>query len=237
MKKILFITLLLSRIAYGQIVITDMGSACVTTNASSFGNTGVTLDANALYLFIAGSTGTTNPGTITATTTTWTSVAAIGDATRRVQVFRYMGTSTVTGESVNLTNFGGGSTGYWYRLLKVTGVKTTGTNGADAIVQSSSATGAPGTNPKVTLPSAISDPLNGVIAFFINDVNPFAGTPASGFTELVDCGFNTPTTGGYLMYATSTTDNIPTVTRASSNYRGIAFELAAAPARRKIMIQ
>lgn len=222
---------------YGQIVINKnfYPAAASTVDASAFGVNSATLTAGKLYLFIAVTTGTTNNGTVTATSTTWTNVANVGNSTRRVQVFRCMPSVTVSGESVQIGSFGGGSSGSASAIWEITGVPTTGINGADAIVQAVTATGTASANPSLTL-APISNSHNVVIAVFGNSLNPFGGVPESGWTEDFDSGYDTPTAGSYIMSRLTTTDNTPSVTAASSDWAGIAIELKATATRRIISV-
>ncbi len=233
MKKLLF--LLFPVFSYGQITINTAftGYTTVTTDASAFGHSSKTFTAGRLYLFVAMTTGTTNPGTISGTTSsTWTSVVATGNSTRRIQVFRYLPASTISGETVNIGTFGGGSTGYSTIIIEITGAVTTGSNGADAILQTGTG-GATGTNPSITLGSGATNG-NAIISLFFNDANPFGGTEESGWTETNDDGYSTPTAGGYTMTRTNTTDNTPTVTASSSTWIGVAIELKSSGRRSTI---
>lgn len=227
MRYIIFI-LLLSIEANSQIVINRASAlASQTTNATSFSLGPATFTAGRLYLFIAQTTGTTNPGTISSTTLTWTSVASVGNSTNRIQVFRCVPGSTAIGETVTLGTFGGGSTGYSVAYYEITGVVTTGTNGADAIVQAVTQAATTGTDPTINL-AAISGNRNAVIGWFSNDANPFGGAEESGWTEIFDSGYSTPTTGMYETARNPTNDNSVVVTAASSTWIGIAIELKAA---------
>jgi hypothetical protein len=145
-----------------------------------------------------------------------------------------MPSSSVTLEDVSLGTFGGGSTGFSFVIYEITGVPTTGTNGADAIVQAVTNTGTASANPSISM-TAISDGRNAVMTFFTNSVNPFGGTPESGWTENYDVGYATPDNGTYIMRRLTTTDNTPTVTAAASDWSGIAIEIKSA-ARRRIII-
>lgn len=227
MKKILFILLFSNGIANAQINLIVKGSdGPSTTNASATGFGPTTFNAGRLYLFVVQTSGTTNPGTITATSLTWTSVASVGNATNRLQVFRCVPSTDVSGESVSLGTFGGGSTGSTARLYEVIGTKNTGTNGADAIVQAPTAGPTTGTNPTITM-SALTGTRNTVISFWSNNANTFGGTQETGWTEVSDLGYNSPVTGFYEMRRATTVDNTPTVTAASSTWIGVAIELQA----------
>lgn len=195
----------------------------ITTNASSFQYTDFTLQAGKLYLFVTGMTGASSFGTITASTQTWNTVSQVGNSTRRLAVYRCMPTETVTLEDVSLGSFGG-CTGYFVALYEISNVKTTGANGADAIVQAVSNTGTASANPSISMASLTGN-TNAVMAFFTNSLNPFGGTPESGWTEDFDSGYATPDNGSYIMHRLNTTDNTPTVTASASDWAGIAIEL------------
>lgn len=226
MKRILFILLIISCKCQAQIRIIEYGATqTTTTNASAFGYGPTTFTAGRLYLFIGITTGTTNPGSISATTLTWTSVISTGNSTRRIQVFRCIPVSTVSSENVSLGTFGGGSTGYHVQLLEITGIDYSGTNGENAIVQAVASSGS-GADPSISM-SAFDGGKNSGLVLFCNDVNPFTGTAESGWTEYRDEGHADPTTGYYAMYRHSTTDNTPTVTSSASNWIGVGIELSA----------
>src|SRR5687768_15739396 len=227
MKKLLFILFLFPLLSQGQITITAVTTPeNITTNASAFSYADQTLTEGKLYLFVAGMTGASGYGTVAGTTLTWDVVSQVGDATRRLAVYRCMPTSTVTLEDITLNSFGG-CTGYFVALYEISGVITTGTNGANAIVQAVSNTGTASANPTVTM-AALTGTINAVISFFTNSLNPFGGTVESGWTEDFNSGYATPDNGSYIMHRLTTTDNTPTVTASSSDYAGIAIEFASA---------
>jgi hypothetical protein len=221
----LLILLFTPFVCFGQITFTEkLSFNTQTTNATSFGTGATTFDAGKLYLFVAQTTGTTNPGTISSTSLTWTSVAAVGDATNRIQVFRCMPAAITEGETVTLGTFGGGSTGYSVVIYEITGVVTTGTNGANAIAQSVTQSATTGTNPAITL-AALFSGSSAVMGIFSNNAEPFGGTSVGGWSEIQDVGYATPTTGYYETRDISTVDNTVSVTAASSTWIGIAIEL------------
>jgi hypothetical protein len=237
MRKLIFLFLLaFSNYVSAQISIGWVSPLSATTsNASSFGYSSATLLPGKLYFFIGITTGTTNPGTLSSTTQTWSSIVSIGDATRRLQIFRCMPTTTVTGEAINLSSFGGGSTGYIVGLMEVSGVVTTGTNGADAIIQTVTAGPTTSANPSITM-AAISSNRNSVIAIFGNNTNVFGGAQEAGWNEDSDIGYNTPISGGYMMSRHLTTDNTPSITVSSTTWLGAAIELNEASIRKVRLI-
>lgn len=221
-KKILFILLLVSNFSFGQITIDiTFGMISTSADATAFSRGPATFTAGKLYLWVTMTTGATNVGTISSTTLTWENVITVGDATRRISVWRCLPTTTATGETVTLGTFGGGTTGYAEVMWVCDNVQLGG-NGANAIRQavSSSATG---TDPTITM--ATLGQRNAVVSFWENDQNPFGGTAEAGWSEIDDTGFDTPTTGFYDMYRINTSDNTPLVTAASSTWIGVAIEL------------
>ena len=228
MKKLIF--LLFPVFSYGQIAINKLyyAAASVTTNATAFGISGATFTTGKLYLLITASTGTTNPGTLTSSTLTWSSVINYGDATRRIQVFRCVPGSTATGENVSLGTFGGGSTGFLFGIWEITGFDITT---PIAQLNFDSQTGA---NPTITL-AALQNSRSAVISVFFNNRNGFSGAEESGWVEDLDDGYTTPDAGSYIMSRTTTTDNTPTVTSSSSTWIGIALEIKAAGRRATVI--
>jgi hypothetical protein len=231
MKKLLTILLFLPLISFGQITVAAWGPNSFTTSGIAT-ISGATFTAGKLYIIFLCTTDASTPGTstITSSNTTWTEIATVTGAiiaspTIRLTAFRFLPTSTVS-ETLNVTT-GGTQTGAWAYGLEITGMDNTGTNGANAIVQSVTANDNATIHPSISL-AAISSTRNAVIAGFANDVNPPAGTVEASWTEHVDNGFNTPTTGGYVMSRISTTDNTPSWSAAVfSNWLGIAIEIKA----------
>lgn len=62
-----------------------------------------------------------------------------------------------------------------------------------------------------------------IVAMFVNNTNPFGGTPESGWTEDQDDGLGGPI-GLYIVHRNNTSDNTVTVTRTSSTWLGIAVQ-------------
>lgn len=246
MKKLFYILLFFvscnTEFVYSQININNtFAQTFNTSNTPSFTITSYTYLANHLYILFILSTKATTPDIPTVTTTglTWVQVSTvtcgtIASPTNRVTLFRCMPTSNTTASTdVNYagnTQDGIGAFGY-----EITGMVTTGTNGDDAIIQSVTSNADASANPSITMSSLNVDGRNAVIACFTNSLNPFDGTPESGWTELFDNGYNTPTTGAYTMNRYLTTDNTPTVTASSSDWAGIAIEIKSA-ARRRIIV-
>lgn len=230
MKLLIFILLFFPAIGLSQLSFNKNfhGLAVTTSNASAIGVSNKTYTAGRLYLYITATTGTTNPGTISGTTSsTWNTVVSIGNSTRRIQIFRFLPTTTITGETVNIGGFGGAMSGSALAIWEISGADQSGTNGSGAIVQVVDNSGSPSADPSITL-AAISKNKNAVISLFINDINPFGGTPESGWNEYFEGGYDDPATGVYLMDRSTTTDNTLNVTASSSNWIGVGIEIMSA---------
>ena len=231
MKKLLF--LLFPVFSYGQITFTHQASGFDTNGIGSIGST--TYDAGKLYILFAGTTNSSTPATVSLSggATVWTEIAnqISDDGLMRIQAFRYAPAADET--AVVSITYTGSQNGGYVQVCEITGVDVTGTNGSNAIVQSVGDAIDANANPSITL--ATLNSRSGVIAGFINTINPFTGAAESGYVEQHESGYNTPTTGGYYMTRTNAGDNTPTVTAASSNWAGIAIELRASGRRSSIV--
>ena len=114
-------------------------------------------------------------------------------------------------------------------ILAFTGTKTSGTNGADAVVQYNTNTGSGGTGLTVTL-AAFADSNNRPVAFFAHRADE-ATTPEAGYTELYDGNIPSPVMGYEAEWHATTADTTPSATWATSGVPagGFALEIAAAP--------
>lgn len=224
MKKLIYILFLfISSESFGQIEISETGFGYQTAGVGSLNSISHVPDD--LFICI---TGTTNSGGTPATVSlsgtgqTWTEINSLLNGSQRIQAFRWLSTTTAI-TSIGVT-YTGTQDGGWILLYRVRGGVITGTNGADAIVQSVTNSGT-STDPNIAMASMTG--RNAVLSIFMNNANPFGGAPESGWTEYEDSGYNTPSTGGYVMYRLQTNDNTPTVTAASSTWTGIAIEIKA----------
>lgn len=242
MKKLLFILLFFACKAEGQIAITNSTAAYLTTDfGSSIVLTSRSYVSGRLYLIAVQVSKDTPPNepSIAGTSQTWTKIEdissrTIASPTSRIALFRFLSTSTFTENTTITIPTGDLHTGNAVIEIELTGMVTTGTNGADAIVQAVTNSVDAGANPSITM-AAISSGRNAVFSFFTNNANPFGGTPESSWTELYDGGYATPNTGAYVMYRMTTTDNTPTVTASASDWAGIAIEIKS-EGRRRIII-
>lgn len=233
--KILLFILLFPCVAFGQVTISttpEFGYSYSTTAAGVINSQ--TYTAGKLYICIVMRVDATAVAdfTLAGTSSTWTEIANVTGVTTgtdlaRLKVWRYAPGSNVT-EGLTISN-AGSQDGYVGVLYEITGTINTGTNGADAVVQI--VTDAQDANANPTITMAALNPKNSVLAFFGNDVNSFGATEESGWSELSENGFNTPTTGGVFISRHNTSDNTPSVTASASNWVGVAIELNSSARR------
>jgi len=227
MKKILLlVALFISVVCKSQITITEaiVAPTFTTLGYATWSNNYVTTD---LFIVVFGTSfagGTPATVSLSGTGLTWVEIANTLNASgeRRMQAFRCVPTSG--GSIITTVTYGGtgNQDGSWRTTYQVSGVAIT-SNGADAIAQTGTANGN-SADPTITL-SALRNSQSAVLFAFTNETNPAAGTAESGWTEIIEGGYATPNTGGYIMKRIQTTDNTPTVTHASSNWGAIAIEL------------
>lgn len=227
MKKLIF--LLFPVFSYGQTTITVTAQGNYTYSSTAIGViNSQTYIAGKLYICVHMRVDATTPSdfTLTGTSSTWTEIANVtgittGTDLARLKVWRYAPGSNVTeGLSFSGAALEDGSI---VVLWEISGVVVTGSNGADAIVQIVTDAQDANANPSITM--AALTPKNSVVAFFGNNVNPFGSTEESGWSELSENGFNTPTTGGVFISRHRTSDNTPSVTASASDWIGFAIEL------------
>ena len=227
MKRLLF--LLFPVFSYGQIVIQEYSVGFQTLGIGSISSK--TYEAGHLYIIFAGISNSSTPATVSLSggSTTWTEIGGAGgvlngSSFRRIQAFRYAPASNTT-TSITIT-YTGSQDGGFAVGYDITNVDVGGTNGSNAIVGFQVGSGC-GANPSLTMAALSSTGRNAVLSSFINSVNPFGGSPESGWTEYEDNGYAIPDTGGYVMYRIGTTDNTPTVTIGAGCWAGMAMELKA----------
>lgn len=155
----------------------------------------------------------------------WTQVATrvYTGTGRRVTIFR--GVSASPGSGALTISFGSTQDQCLWTVIEWDGLITTGTNGADAVVQSAGGEVA-GTSFTINL-SAFDDPNNAAFGFiYINDTFGVSVTPGSGFTELVELN-NVHTIQAQWKDTSDTT--VDWSNGESKNWVGLALELAVKP--------
>jgi hypothetical protein len=223
--RLLLIILLVPFLSYSQITITSVNSAFNSAGVGTVvGQAFVTDRLYIMYVGVSNNAGTPATVALTGTGQTWTLIDELvtDQGNHRIATYRFACTSSATN---NITfGYTGTQDGSWFSLLEVTGTDNGGTNGSNAIVQAVKDALDATANPTVTM-AAITSGRNAVTFGFCSNANPPTGTVESGWSEDADNGYNTPTTGGYVMHRLTTTDNTPTVTASSSNWAAIAIEL------------
>lgn len=164
--------------------ITNLETSLSTTDQAAYASGSISPAANQLILaaFWWAQTGV---GTVSATGNglTWVAVDSNAGGTRKMQLFRAMGSSPTPG-AVTFTVTGGSGTpsrGAW-SIIEVAQVDTTGTNGSVAQVQNGNNGSNSATTTTVNL-AAFSNPNNITIGFLGAD-NGNTITPGSGFTQI-----------------------------------------------------
>lgn len=166
---------------------TLLTSGSSTTDTTSYATASITPGANKLILawvVPVRNSGTTGTVTLSGNGLTWTQVRTeIGSTvSMRGALFRAMGASPTAGVVTITTS--AQSNGCTWILSEFDGVVTTGTDGADAVVQSNGTNSASATSLSVTL-SAFADAGNATFGAF-GHRNSDAVTGGSGFTEIAD---------------------------------------------------
>ncbi len=163
-----------------------------TTNAGSYASTAFTPVANALLILIAGvSDTTTNPGSVTNTGTSlvWNLLRVQGygpGAAHNMYAYYAQVPASVSSSVITMNVTGDNGTGAAISILQVTGHNPTNPFAAYQMGASSVA------NPGWILNSR--NTLNGQIGAIAVGRLP-GGTAPSGWTELVDGNYSTPTNG------------------------------------------
>lgn len=200
------------------------------TSASSASPT-----ANALVLLaVLSARDSGTPATPTASsngslTCTWDPVVSRqfnteASPTFRVTLFRCL--NAAPGSGTYTVNFGETTSAVTINMIEFTGVVTTGTNGAGAVVQSNGNSADTPSNVTISL-SAFSSAFNGAVKF----CGAQGGTlfnDETGFTELDDNTGTTPTRGFQLSYRTDNDTSVVCDAASSVNTAGLAAEIAAA---------
>lgn len=145
------------------IALTQLVSNRSGTDATSYNTASITPTANALLLaFIETSQGggTAGSPTLSGNGLTWVEILAVtySGSIKRLSVFRAMGASPSAG-AVTITSNGDTFTHGAWKVVELTGVDTSGTNGSGAIVQAVAGTPTTTTTPSVTL-AAFADATN-----------------------------------------------------------------------------
>jgi hypothetical protein len=221
----------------GTLAVTEITAAVIasTSNATTYASASFTPVANRLYLLAVVHSDAAPEATVpTIATTTGLNFVQVGSSIafdsiasnlHRITLFRAMKPSGLSAGTYTVTLADAG-TGCAALLAEVTGVVTTGTDGADAIRNNVTRVFDATSNPSVIF-GGYSQIFNGFFACFGSSLQT-APTPESGWTALSDPDYNTPPTGLYAQWRNSPTDTSSACTLASSAWAGIGVELIAA---------
>lgn len=228
MKKLAFIlSVLFSLNCCSQITITKYtseGIVCTSGGTLGVTFTDIPFTAGHLYVLVNMIDSTSNYGSRSGISETFDVIGEFGNFARRIGIYRMVPNSSSSTEDLTVSWSSSFPGGIRSTVYDIAGVPPSIDNGASDISQfvidsSNSA------NPTITLAPIHSG--SAILSVFINNTNPFSGSPESGWTEIIDGGCTTSgtyTIGYYHMDRTSTSDNTPTVTASSSTWMGIALE-------------
>lgn len=205
------------------VVGTALAATDDTTNQNAYGLGTISLAANELGLLFVVQTAGTASGVASFTGTfggSWTLVAERAVAGIRVQCYRTLNATPLSGTVI--ANFAGGdvTTGCEAGAAKVLNARRSGTNGADAIEQSTSASVAAATTAAVALPSPLRS--GSVMIYCLNHSANEPAAPGT-FTELGDVDMATPNQGFIFAWGLAQSDAPAWTTSAAS--RWIAVEV------------
>lgn len=206
-----------------------------TSNAATYVSAiSFTPAANYLYLLAVVHSDAAPESTVpTVTTTTGLTFVQVGSSMPfstiaspglRLTLFRAMKSSGLVDGTYTVTLADAG-TGCAARLFHVPGVVTTGTDGADAIINVSTNSNNASADPSVTL-GAFSDTDNSTI-LFLGTNTATVPTGGTGMSVIAHSTYSTPT-GAVAAAWNPANDTTPDLVLASSAWAAIAVELVAA---------
>lgn len=220
----------------GTIAVTEITSAVIasTANAATYASASFTPVANRLYLLAVVHSDAAPEATVpTVTTTTGLNFVQVGSSLAfntivsnqlRLTLFRAMKPSGLSAGTYTVTLADAG-TGCAALLAEVTGMDTTGTDGANAVRNIVTGAINAGANPQINT-ILWDQPYNGVFACFGSSLAT-APTAGTSYTALSNPDYATPTAGLFAEWRADSALNA-SCTLAASDWAGIAVELVAA---------
>lgn len=210
-----------------MIVGAELTTSSSITDATSYATASISPTANRLVLLAvanAVTSGTPNAPTATGASMTWTQVTTVTTTQTRLTLFRALSSSPGSG-AITIDFAGQTQTSCQWQISQFSGVITSGTNGADAIVQSATNNGT-GTSGTTTL-AAFGSTFNGCYGAFRISANETV-TVGSGFTELNQVG---TTEGNRLQteWKNSNDTSVDASWTSNVTYRILAVEIKATP--------
>lgn len=216
------------------IAVTNKLATGSSATASSYATASVSLTSGRLYLLTVRNTigaGTATQPTVSGASATWTQIATnvySGNSRRRTTVFRALASSTASGALT--ISFGGTnqSDADWL-LDEFTGMNATGTNGANAIVQSvtNDDNGVNQTSWSVSL-SAFAYSGNATYAVITGGGSAMPVTQKSGFTETGESTVNDFGPEGQFLASPDTSPSW-TLSGSGAVWMAMALEIQAEP--------
>jgi hypothetical protein len=197
------------------------------TSASSFTTASVAPVARRLYLLAVsnrkGSTPTPTVPTVSGAGMTWTQIATSShSADHRLTLFRSLSASPGSG-ALTISYSGDTQDDSGWHLAEFSTVKTTGANGADAVVQSATNGSGSDTSPFTVTLSAFASVSNATYGtgYEFGTADLVIG---SGFTQLAK---NTPTGTLVSMWKNTNDTSVDWTFTGNPHTEGIAVEIAA----------
>lgn len=212
-----------------NITYSALGAYTNTAGQTAYTNTTAVINANSLALVVIVSSlaGAAAPTNVFGNNCTWVSVTnkafGGGSGSHGIYVYRTMTNATTATDTIKV-QFAATRTGCIIYGMQFTNVAISGSNGADAVRQTLSVTNSTA-DPTLTL-AALAGPRSAVVMALGNaDSNGSAGTAEAGYTEIMDNGYATPSTGMYIMYSAGLGDTTPLVTQGAQAYGAVALEI------------
>lgn len=223
------------------ISVTQRGALNTTTNITASGTStiaSVVLTSGRVYVaFVHLVSGSGTPPavvSIAATGLSMTKRTTTGDSEvlgiKRVEVWYGICTASGTVTVTMTINAVASSVSDW-DIYELDGCKTSGTNGADAIVQAVCDTKSAATSIDIAGLAAFADSGNRPIAFCIHGAPEATTHDPGGYTELLDANHTTPDTAVCIQWHSSSADTAPGFSWTTSIASlAIAIEIAIAAA-------
>ena len=218
------------------ITVTELTSGANGSNLQNYTTASVSPGANKLILVLVSendSAGGSLPSSVSGAGLTFdlirssTGVSGVGH--RRTSIYRAMSGSPGTG-AITIAHSGVTQNNCLWKVLEVSGIDTTGTNGAGAIVQSNDSGPTSTATPSVTL-AAFGDATNnaGLAAFAQATANTFAA--GTGWTEIgTEVTNASPNTSFGAQYIIGQDTSVDCTFSGSGSATGVAIEIKAASA-------
>ena len=210
------------------IAVTELTKGADTDGGSVFTTASITPAANALILIFVTNDKAVSADAISSITgngLTWVSVRTApftADAQYRISLFRALGASPSAG-TVTI-NFPALQLSGTWKVLQVTGVDTTGSNGSNAVVQSATSGGTNQSGARTVTLNAFASTAHGVVAGFAGNTG-VAWTEGTGYTRVgitSDDGFRALDCE-YSADSDTSVDMTPSV---ATDWQAIAAEIA-----------